>query len=238
MRDFLIDRVSKAIDKNLNITEGSVPIPFFGDYEKAKSGTSDNEFHKKKGGRFVSYRNRLISRNDLNIKDEDTISESNCNIILKSCLKYFNHDPYKSWFDRYDVFLKCFDISYYNGSVVHLDIVQWATSPVWRGLSNEIKDSLIKQDLPFLKKILEDKKFEYIFLNGRTTVDSIKSFLNIEFEVEKTVLFNNRNLTLYYGKYANSKVIGWSNYLQSAQVGGYEKIRHLAKVIKTELKID
>ncbi|GAB3690130.1 hypothetical protein GCM10027592_07190 [Spirosoma flavus] len=243
MEDYLIERVSRVIEDNLNITKGSTPVPFFGNFNTSKSCTisinpSDNEFIKKSKSGISTFRKRLISRNDLNIKDNEIISMSDCEEVLKSCLNYFQNDPYRLWFDKYNEFLNQFDLSYYKGTVVHLDIVQWATTPFWQDLSNEVKNTLIYQDLPFLKMVLDDKNFEYIFLNGDTTVNSIKELLNLSFIIQRKVNFYNRRITIYYGHYKNSKVIGWSGYLQSAQIGGYQRIRELATLIKNELEIN
>jgi len=39
------------------------------------------------------------------------------------------------------------------------------------------------------------------------------------------------NFKLYIGNYKNIKVIGWSTYLQSASIGGYENIDILYETI-------
>jgi hypothetical protein len=67
LREQILERLAESINPSLEITKGSIPIPFFGNFEKATSCTisinpSDNEFHKKKKGKFESFRNRLITR--------------------------------------------------------------------------------------------------------------------------------------------------------------------------------
>jgi hypothetical protein len=43
-----------------------------------------------------------------------------------------DRNPYRRWFDPLDQALRAaFGVSYYAGTACHLDLVQWATTPVW-----------------------------------------------------------------------------------------------------------
>lgn len=234
----IIDRIKQSIPPNLNVTKQSTPIAYFGKYESAKACTislnpSDREFYNGNGDILLPPNERLCSRTKLDRLDNEELNDSNAKLILEYCDGYFQRNPYRAWFDRYEALLQCFELSYYDASVVHLDLVQWATTPIWRNLANEVKEKLLKTDLPFLKKQLIKKSFEYIFLNGRTTVEQVSEHLNIDLE-ELNGVFGGGNFTIFFGEYNGARVIGWSPYLQSATVNSYDRIRELAQVIKEQ----
>jgi hypothetical protein len=240
LKDYIKNRISEAINEEDQITKGSIAIPFFGRLDKAKSCTisinpSDNEFHNKRKNKFVSFNNRFVNRNTLNIDDNQKLSKEESELVYKSCLEYFQNKPYKKWFNKYETFLKEFELSYYKGDVVHLDIVQWATSPTWDGLNRALQNKLINNDKGFLVKILNEKKFKFIFLNGLTTMNTVINNVPIVLTTDKTIVFDNIKRRIVFGTYQESIVIGWSVYLQSAGLPGYEKTSRFAKLIKDEL---
>ncbi len=236
--DQIIARVQQKIPDAMCVTTKTTPIVYFGQYEEAKACTislnpSDREFNDNKGNTLIGNRERLCSRAKLKVDDNQPLSREEAIQVLSNCRTYFSRNPYRLWFDKYEKFLNCFDYSYYDGSCVHLDLIQWATTPFWGTLSNEIKKNLLTQDLPFLKGLLE-KDFEYVFLNGSTVVNEVRGCLQIELE-EGFVKLNNKNMTVYKGAYDKAIVLGWSWYLQSAMVGGYENIKRVAEIVKAQL---
>ena len=194
---------------------------------------SDREFCDKSGNILLSEKERLCSRTKLNRLDNEELNDSEAEIVLKYCDNYFHKNPYKSWFNKYEKFLNCFELSYYDNSVVHLDLVQWSTTPFWGKLSKEVQEELLRKDLPFLKAQLR-KSFEYIFLNGLTTVSEVSSHLNIDLQELDILLIGKRQSKIFFGQYNGARVIGWSPYLQSPAVGGYANIQKVAQIIKNE----
>ena len=150
--------------------------------------------------------------------------------VIQYCNEYFKRRPYQAWFDKYERLLQHFGLSYYNGSTVHLDLVQWATTPFWNKINRGIKDKLLKTDVPFLKFLLE-KNFNYIFLNGITVVSEVCKHLEIKTE-EVKINKGNMAFTIYTGKYRTSNIFGWSIYLQSAAVGSYDNVDKIAEEVK------
>jgi hypothetical protein len=226
------ERIKQPIAPSLCITKRSTPIPFFGQYETAEACTvslnpSAREFCDSCGKLLEPPSERLCSRSMIGKSDGEPLDEANAERVLAYCADYFKKRPYKSWFDKYERFLKAFDLSYYSGSVVHLDLVQWATTPSWGGLTNEVKEGLLALDLPFLKELLK-KDFRYIFLNGKTTVCEVSKCLDIRLQGTHVSCDGNITSTVYFGFYKNSKVIGWSTYLQSAAIGSYANVDKLA----------
>lgn len=235
MMDFF-ERIKKPIPIDLSVSPKTTPVVYFGSYSKAKACTislnpSDREFYDPKGELLVGNEARLCSRKMFEKNDDDVLSDDEATKVLNFCDNYFMIKPYKIWFAKYEEFLNVFGLSYYQESVVHLDLVQWATNPFWSGLDNKTKSVLLQNDLPFLEKLLT-KKFEYIFLNGRTVLENVQKHLGVSLHVNDKVLMNGAVHTLYNGNYGDSVVIGWSPYLMGPAIGGYDKIRDFAREVR------
>ena len=239
----IIERLKRPIEKNMCITKGSTPIIYFGNYEKSKACTislnpSSREFHDKDGNILIGHKERLCSRIKLGKKDNEPLTDNDVEIVLKYCKNYFKINPYKNWFNKFDYIIKNFGYSYYNDTCVNLDLVQWATTPFWDKVDEKIKNIHLNNDLPVLEYLLK-KDFEYIFLNGSTVVSNIIKHLKVNIS-EKDLIFENINgnkinIKLYAGEYINIKIIGWSIYLQSPAIGGYDNIDILYNTIKKAL---
>ena len=233
----IVQHCKRRIPKGLCVTKKSTTIPFFGNYELAKACTislnpSNKEFLNNHGEILTGDKARLVSRKQLKCKDNEMLSKSDAIRIIDKCSCYFNKgsNPYKSWFNRYEAFLKIFGYSYYEDSAVGLDIVQWATTPFWKSLKKTpaIIKELLRHDIPFLKYLLT-KRFDRIFLNGITVVEAVQDHLKFAL-VQKDISFLGKRRKIYFGYYNNSKVIGWSTYLQSSRFTDSE-IQEFAKVI-------
>ena len=240
----ILERIKKPIGNNMNITKGSTPIIYFGDYDNAKACTvsinpSDREFLDKNGKILTNNEERLCSRIKLGRKDTDELTDSDAETVLKYCKNYFKTRPYKTWFNKYDYLINKFGYSYFNDTCVHLDLVQWATTPFWNKVSDRNKSLHLKNDIPVLEYLL-NKQFDVIFLNGSTVVTNICRYLNSMDLNEKETFFKNKNgntckIKVYTGKYKSIKVIGWSTYLQSQSIGGYDNIDVLYDTIKNTI---
>jgi hypothetical protein len=249
----ILERIKRAIEPDMCITPRSTPVIWFGDYENAAACTvslnpSDLEFYKhpKKQKDYISPANllsckdeRLCSRETLKKEDHEKLTDTNAEMVKESCTNYFEKNPYKGWFDPFDKFIKRFGAySYYDHTCVHLDLVQWATTPKWSDLSEETKQKHLDNDLPVLKHLLE-KGFEVMFLNGSTVVENTSKCLDIQLEHKKAG-FKNKNgrdqtITIYYGTYKKTKVVGWNTYLQSPSAGSHENIGLLCDAIKKNI---
>ncbi|MFP3042406.1 hypothetical protein LQZ19_11375 [Treponema primitia] len=241
----IIERIKRRIDPNMFITPQTTPIVFFGNYDKSKVCTislnpSDKEFIDNSND-LLDFKNneRLCSRKKLRRNDNEELTDDEANAVLKYCNEYFKVHPYKGWFDPLDYFIKHFgNYSYYDDTCVHLDLVQWATTPKWNDVPQNIRQRHLNNDLPVLKYLL-NKDFEVMFLNGKTVVDNVAQCLDLNIKSKNTVFKNSNGkeseLYIYYGEYNSIKIVGWNLYLQSAAVGGYENKSILCKIIKGNL---
>jgi len=243
----IIERIRRPIENNMYITKGSTPVIYFGDYDSAEACTislnpSDREFLDENGGILTGNEERLCSRRKLGKRDGDLLTEEDAEKVLEYCKNYFTKNPY-DWFVKFNYLIKKFGYSYYNNTCVHLDLVQWATTPFWRDISENIKLIHIKNDLPVLEYLLNNKnnKFKVIFLNGSTVISNMCSYLKGMNVNEKRAIYKNTrgretNIKVYTRNYNNIKIIGWSVYLQNPPVGGdYTNIDILYDTIKDEI---
>src|SRR5438477_512425 len=58
----------------------------------------------------------------------------------------------------------------FDRSACHLDLVQWATHPIWGGLDDVVRARLLAADRPFLVRQLEREQYRTVVVNGRTAL--------------------------------------------------------------------
>ena len=150
MEEELLAFIKQPIPENMPIVAQSIPILFFGNINTAKSATisinpSYAEFTDKHGKIFPSAQKRFIDRDELGVKDTDELSDHEAKRVYDSCMNVFNKRPYKHWFNPLNSLLEPIVGSYYDGSLIGLDITPWATNPVWSQLSESDKQNLTKQ---------------------------------------------------------------------------------------------
>jgi hypothetical protein len=159
----IFTRVSQAITPGLDITSGLVPIPYFGNYDKADVCTIGIN---PAGTEFANLKTHPVSRQTFGKKDDDTLSPSDvvevmdfCDIYFEPALKSAKYLPpithtAHSWFKPLEELLNYFNYSYGTwkgfkygavtkaqelhgndgGLAVHIDVVQWATKEGWSDL--------------------------------------------------------------------------------------------------------
>jgi hypothetical protein len=235
----IIQRIRREIPPDLCVIKETTPIVYFGNYTTATACTislnpSSREFLDNSGSLLTGRMSRLCSRRELCRRDTDVLSVADSVSVIHACDVYFQNRPYRAWFNKVERFLKHYSYSYFNGSCVHLDLVQWATNPIWRYLSQSVKSELLEQDLSFLIHLLS-KDFQHIFLNGETVVTELSKHIDFKLNVIE-VMYNCKRMKIYSGDYQNARVIGWSAYLQSSRVPGYESVDQLAFTIKSRTK--
>ena len=119
---------------NSKILQMSTPVICFGNIFNSHVATLGLNPSNKE---FVDDNNAFLSGMKLRFQDCFSLSQNDLTklklnqteLVLRYCLEYFNNpNPYGEWFDYLERHvLSKLDISYYNGSCCHLDLVQWAT---------------------------------------------------------------------------------------------------------------
>ena len=219
--DFVADRIKTPASLKY-IVEGSTPVVCFGDITRAKALTiginpSSSEFTKLVGKQRVLLtggERKLADLKHLGAEETHKLSADQVSQVWQGCLGYFDGPYYKFWFSKMqDTILSPINFSYVERSAAHLDLIQWATDPLWQNMVND--DPLqaaahLKADLPFLIKQLEASDAEFIFLSGTPVVESLTELFDLKF-VEKTAAEGKSSQNrLYVGKWKNAVVLGTS----------------------------
>ena len=146
--------------------------------------------------------------------------------MLADCNSYFRRVPYRRWFDQLDRILKECGASYYDGTACALDLVQWATAPVWSGLPDGVQERLLDADGTFLKTQLEENRnVKLVLANGRQVVDGLRA-RGFPLDPAGSIGRNRKSIDLFRGRNGDRTFVGWNKNLQSG---------HLTRSTKDEL---
>lgn len=233
----ILHYISQPIPKDSNIVQHSIPVVFFGDIEKAKFATisinpSDKEFYTN----YKQYKEpRIINRQNLSKMDFDKLSVEDASKVYTSLINYFSTNPYRGWFNHLERFLSpLFNTSYYNGTMINLDICPWTTQKKWRNLSKHEKTNMLR-NYNLLCDILNTNKYDAIFINGRHVKETLEQYLNITIPSCCDTTVGKYTYQIYYYKYQNTIFIGSSAYINNLRVSTTElkKLQDLLSTILT-----
>jgi hypothetical protein len=220
LKDFLLDKISEPLPTSVNIVQGSIPIVFFGNVEKAEIATlslnpSNIEFEHKSN-------KRCIDRKQLQVSDSQKLTLTQAMSVYESLLLYFHappYNPYKPWFNPMNKLFENTGYEYYNDKIVHLDISPWATSKKWADLNQIERESII--DTSIIQNVIEKRKIKKVFINGKTAFFVFKKTLKIDESDIKQEKFNyntksgkSRSFVVYETEIFGCKVIAWNLYIQ------------------------
>ena len=205
------------------IVRGSQPVVSFGNELLADVATlginpSVQEFARTGGSLLLGADARLLSTGDM----DTAPAGRNLVAAYGACLSYFGRRPYDRWFDvlqRYA--LDPLGRSYQNSSACHLDLIQWATAPVWGGITDpDVRDSLLEADASFLTQQLDERRFKVLLLNGARVIDQVNKLGLADLEVVGSVSLGHQGKTgkLVRGRRGDTSVLGWSINLQHSSV--------------------
>jgi hypothetical protein len=216
LKDFLLDKISGPLPTTVKIVEGSVPIVFFGNVEKAEIATlslnpSNVEFEHN-GVR------RCVDRKQLRVSDNQKLNSEQAESVYQSLLLFFKVNPYKTWFNPMNKLFQSKGYEYYNDKIVHLDISPWATSNKWDSLRREERESII--DTTIIENVIEKCGIKKLFINGKTAFNVFCTTLNIGAnEIQETSFNyitqngNNRSFIIYETEIFGCEIIGWNIYI-------------------------
>ena len=222
---FIVDRISqKPFSKY--VVKGSTPVPFFGNFTGASSYTiginpSLQEFQSSTGELLGSEEKRLEDFQSLGILTSESsyqILAGHSSLIYLACLNYFDRNPYH-WFNIMDeVVNRVCKSSYFDGSACHLDLVQWATDPIWSTILRtdpEEATNLSTHDLLFLNQQINwirnyNENLKRFVLSGKTVVNSLSGIFNLKYVGKTQVSGKNKQYSLYRGDFLGIPVYGTS----------------------------
>lgn len=218
---YILDRVRQRIPIDSFVISGSTPVVSFGNVQTARIATlglnpSKREFTNVKGEWLDGSDRKLATLGSLNVGELATANRTTLGTVVNDCYQYFYRQPYMAWFGALETILnKATNASYFDGTACHLDLVQWATEPVWQKLPAEVRARLINDDRDFLVKQLEQEHIKMVLVNGRSVIRQLEA-MGVIFDIRQQFLLCGKKCEFVIGEKYGTKFIGWSVNLQSS----------------------
>jgi hypothetical protein len=106
-----------------------------------------------------------------------------------------------------------------DGTACHLDLIQWATDPIWgKRHPKSVRKQLLVEDAPFLAEQLKNERLRLLLVNGMSVIRQRRRTLAPQLEELKPITgYAHVNTRLFAGTaFDRIRVIGWSTNLQSS----------------------
>ena len=199
----------------------ATPVIAFGDPHTARVATiginpSAREFVEN-GRLLAGPARRLATLPSLGAERLDELTDAQAEEVLQDCASYFSRNPYRQWFDQLEglIGLAC-DASYYAGSACHLDLVPWATDPVWGRVDASARERLLADGVPRLRSQLNRCAFDVVLLNGRGVIEEVLAAGLAELSSLDVLRVDGVSSRLYRGESRGATWVAWSTNLQSS----------------------
>lgn len=224
---YVEERIRRAPPPNGHVTPHSTPVVAFGDFLNARVATlglnpSQREFQGPDGNLLDGpSHQRLATLKSLAVQNLAGAPSSSIAAVQQACLAYFQVNPYWGWFKRLEPFCEAFGASYRDGSACHLDLVQWATSPVWGKLPDLARRKLIAEDSSFLARQLSAEHIEVLLVNGSGAWFGLRDAFQADLEMRELEPIKGHSAQtcrLWVGTYRSKvRVAAWSTNVQSSR---------------------
>ena len=223
----VIERAMANYPQIPQLVEFSTPVVSFGYPSNARMVTvginpSSLEFLTADKNKKIlpAAEKRLVDLEMLGVSNPKALTRETAIKVINGCYRYFDKTskPYMKWFRHLnDNVNDYFDCDYRDGTAAHLDLVQWATHPVWGKIKDYgVREELLQSDADFLRFQINQKKYEVIFMNGKQVYEQLTNNKIVQAVAVETVTYlttsgKSRPVTFYQGKSQNgTPVIGWS----------------------------
>ncbi len=221
--EYLRATVLRPVPPRAPVVPGSTPVVAFGDFRQAEVATlginpSAAEFTAN-GQLLTGMRRRLATLQSLGLKSLHEATDEHVATVIADCVGYFHRHPYWRWFRPLEALLQqALGVSYLKATACHLDLVQWATNPVWGRLSDRaVRDELLVDGVEHLKRQLDSESVRVVLCNGRQVINRVVGFGLAPLEqVDELSFGGDGNCRLYSATSAGVRFLGWSTNLQSS----------------------
>jgi hypothetical protein len=222
LSEYVVDMVRRRPPAMAPVVAGSTPVVAFGDPSRAEVATlginpSANEFLER-GQLLSGARRRLATLESIGADRLDQLTDAQVAEVMSDCATYFQRRPYDRWFGPLDrLFTVGADVSYYDGSACHLDLVQWATQPIWGRITDpDVQTVLLEDGVPHLRAQLARENVRLVLVNGRQVLKQVVAVGLVKLEEVGRLPLGTSNCALYVGTEGGIRWVGWSTNLQSS----------------------
>lgn len=222
LEDYIIDRL-RAPYPAACIVPGSTPVLSFGDPSKAVVATlglnpSRQEFLDPIGRELTGIARRFETLSSLGVSNLSSASDAILQRVVNACNGYFQTNPYRRWFDQLEPVLQSVGASYYDGSACHLDLVQWATDPVWSKIPDRAtRNRMLNEDAIFLDHQLKTSSFWLLLINGSGVVRQFERVTGTSLRPAGSVGGSSVESRMSVGRLPlGTRVVAWSVNIQSS----------------------
>ena len=233
--DYLTERAARPPPRGCGVVGGSTPVVSFGSPVGAAVATlginpSSREFVGVDGRLLHRDSRRLATHASLGVGSHEELTPELGALVVDECARYFER-PYR-WFRPLDAILRAgAGVSYSDGTACHLDLVQWATSPLWGGLGEAERTRLLEEDTPFLLRQLTEQRFRLVIVNGREAIRRVER-VGLARWTQMAEFPGPPRAGLYVSARGSAVLLGWSCNLQS-QPGAARHTDDLAAFVAT-----
>lgn len=245
LEQLLVTRIMTANPRDMHIVPGSFPITHFGRLDNARVVTiginpSVREFcdGRNPPQLLPEGKKRVLDRASIGIRDNEIPAIDDALKVLASYNKYFEDGNPYSWFAAMQEWaLDPIGVSYRAGQVAHLDLVQWATKPVWSGIeSKSVREQLVLDDSRFLSEQIRMSRPALALFNGATVVRTMRKY-GLFIEEESGPIPGSRGFTFHRGRCGDAQAIGWSINIQSQPDKGHRSKTALSDWLRQNVKL-
>jgi hypothetical protein len=184
--EVLIRRLASITADATGVIPWSSPVPSFGDPSRAIVATlglnpSNREFVDGGGAELAGEERRFHTLSSLGLKRWSDAEAAHVQQIAEYCWTYFSRNPYDTWFRQLDAIIAGTRHSYYEEAAhaCHLDLVPYATSSKWTGLSRAQRLALLRVAGDTLALLLRDSPIRVLVLNGASVVQNFSDLANV-----------------------------------------------------------
>jgi len=216
---YVADRIRQPVPGGCSVVPGSTPVVVFGDLRTATVATlgfnpSKNEFVTNHGAPVGP--RRLATYESLDVETLTTATDEQVARVLTECYEYFQHHPYCAYFNPSENLLRAtVGASYLDGTACHLDLIQWATDPVFGKLPGAVCKKLIAADQEFLRQQCLSENVRLVLLNGAGVIDAVRK-MGVDLVESEPAVADDRVAKVVVGEEYGARFIGWNRFLPGA----------------------
>jgi hypothetical protein len=222
---YLAAMVRRLPPTGAGVVPGSTPVVVFGDPARARIATlginpSRREFTDEQGRMLTGAQRRLATLASLGASRLDRLDDDQVESVAAECGAYFRRQPYRRWFDPLDALIRAgAGASYYDWTTCHLDLVQWATDPVWGQMTEDrVRRVLMEDGVPHLRaQLAANQQIRLVLCNGRQVIDQVRAAGLASLAETGVIRSGTVTCYLYEAEHGDRRWLGWSANLQSGR---------------------